>query len=56
MNILLENLLQKIPFYKQRRGNNKRTTKKFLFSKYKPHQGEQEKSRRRRQIERGIIK
>ena len=52
-NLLLQNLMQKIPFYKLKFKKNILSMK---FSRYKPHQGEQEKTRRRKQIEKGVIK
>ena len=44
-----------MPFYKKRSHFRMKPTLKTRFSYYKPHQGEQEKARRRRQIERGIL-
>jgi len=43
------------PFYKKHSRYLERS-KKIRFSVHSPHQGEREKARRRRQIERGILK
>lgn len=45
-------MIENIPWYRRRRHRSHPTIR---FSKHKPHQGERERARRRRQIERGII-
>jgi len=54
MNKKFDQLLQRIPFYKLNFLSG--FSKKVYFSSHKPHQGEQEKARRRKQIEKGMLK
>lgn len=51
----LERMTPKTPFHRLRFRPNILNLASYR-SKYKPHQGEGEKARRRRQIERGILK